>query len=242
MSVRIVLALAALGNMSQIEMVLFMLHHPKHPRQVHNWLLCVDVTGRFKEIATNVNTAVVTSLAMLMLAKFSLKMLATAKCVNQFGHIWQCVTNRIDPVCVTSPKTAKASTIFTFMCHCHLQFQRNCHQCKYCCGYITFNVYGSKVFCENAGNSKMCQSVWSYLAMRHKLKWSCNVCVTSPKTDKASTILTLMCRCHQQFQRNHHQCKYGCGYITCNVYVSKVFCENSSNSKMCQYCTYLGNK
>ncbi len=154
-----VLALAALDNKSQIEMVLFVLHHLKQPRKVHYCFLCVAVAGSFKEIATNVNTAVVTSLAMFTLAKLSLKMLATAKCVNQFGHIWQCVTNRIDPVYVTSPKTSKASTLLLFMCRCRWQFQRNCHQCKYCCGYNSSDIYVSKVFCENTSNNKMCQSV-----------------------------------------------------------------------------------
>jgi hypothetical protein len=87
------ISLVIFGNASQIELILFVLHHPKQPRQVQYLLLCVTVTCSFKEIATNVNIAVVTSLSMFMVAKFSVKMLATAKCVNQFGHIWQCVIN-----------------------------------------------------------------------------------------------------------------------------------------------------
>ncbi len=46
---------------------------------------------------------------------FKVKMPVTATCHSHcctcFGHLGQCDPNRNDPICVTSPKVAKASTV-----------------------------------------------------------------------------------------------------------------------------------
>jgi hypothetical protein len=38
------------------------------------------------------------------------------------GHLGPCETNRNDPICVATPKVAKASTMIYIVCHCRWHF------------------------------------------------------------------------------------------------------------------------
>jgi hypothetical protein len=88
-----------------------------------------------------------------------------------------------------------------------------------------------------------------YLPWRHNINRNDPICVASPKVAKASTMVTVACRCHRRYRGHYHtnfcQWKHGLkldlyslATLQCNPLVShKICCQNRRNLSC-----HIGNK
>ncbi len=129
-----VLPLATLGGRTHMEIILFVSHRLRWPRQVQYLLLRIIYIG---DVILPKTSATATDIDN----KATEYVLALAT----FGDTTR---NRNNPICVLQTKVANASTMVSVACHCRRRYHNKLRQCKQgfmCCCRGQFSL---KMLCQ----------------------------------------------------------------------------------------------